>query len=131
LRFDYVRDMQSKPHAHIQIHGHRGALSHLLSRAGHDAPHDMASLHVPVGGSRFRPCLEDVVQFLIEECRFDHHEDWRRPVENGREQWRRRQVAATVRAVPSEAVRVLTELGYDIKPPSVVVEDSAKALHRW
>jgi hypothetical protein len=71
LRIDYRRDMNKAPAAHVQVHGHRGALSHLLSQAGHPTPHDMASLHIPVGGARFRPCLEDFIQFLITECRFD------------------------------------------------------------
>lgn len=131
LRFDYVRDMRTKPHSHIQVHGHRGALSHLLSRAGHPTPHDMSSLHIPTGGSRFRPCLEDVVQFLITECRFDHLDGWQRNVDEGRERDRRKQVSAAVRAVPSEAIRVLTELGYDVIPQRRIRDDSSTALRRW
>jgi hypothetical protein len=33
---------------------------------------------------------------------------------NGRERWRRRQLAAAVRDAPDEAIRVLDELGYDV-----------------
>jgi hypothetical protein len=131
IRFDYVRDMRTKPHSHIQVHGHRGALSHLLSRAGHPTPHDASSLHIPTGGSRFRPCLEDVVQFLIAECRFDHQPNWQQRVEQGRERWRRRQIAAAVRAVPGEAVRILEEMGYRVAPPDHLVSDSMAALIRW
>jgi hypothetical protein len=75
--------------------------------------------------------LEDVVQFLITECRFDHLDGWEQHVERGRELWRRRQVAAAVRAVPSEAVRVLRELGYSVAGPEVEREDSSVALRRW
>jgi len=131
LRFDYVRDMNVRPHSHIQMHSHRGALSHLLSQAGHPTPHDLASLHIPTGGARFRPCLEDVVQFLVEECRFDRVPGWKRRVEAGREQWRRKQLAAAVRAVPSEAARVLSELGYEVTAPGTPVLDSMAALTRW
>ena len=131
LRFDYARDMNVRPHSHIQMHGHRGAWSHLLSRTGHPTPHDLASLHLPTGGARFRPCLEDVVQFLIEECRFDQVPGWKRRVEAGRERWRRNQLAAAVRAVPSEAARVLSELGYEITAPGTPVLDSMSALTRW
>src|ERR1700728_4291238 len=46
IRILYYRDPRGKPGAHIHVHGHRGALSHLLSQAGHDHPHDMASLHI-------------------------------------------------------------------------------------
>ena len=35
-----------RPAAHVHFHGHRGALSHLLSQAGHEYPHDMSSLHI-------------------------------------------------------------------------------------
>jgi hypothetical protein len=131
IRFDYVRNMNTRPHSHVQFHGHRGALSHLLSRAGHPTPHDVSSLHLPTGGSRFRPCLEDVVQFLIAECSFDHLADWQRHVDAGRERWRRRQVAAAVRAVPSEAVRVLEDMGYTVNRTEAHPADSHSALTRW
>jgi hypothetical protein len=81
LRIHYRRDQGARPSAHVHVHGHRGALSHLLSQAGHEHPHDMASLHIPVGGSRYRPCLEDFIQFLICECNFDSVPDWRTHVE--------------------------------------------------
>ncbi|HSV66862.1 MAG TPA: hypothetical protein VLJ59_13250 [Mycobacteriales bacterium] len=131
LRFDYVREMRTKPHAHIQVHGHRGALSHLLSQSGHATPHDMSSLHLPVGGSRFRPCLEDIIQFLITECGVDYKPGWRQRVEEGRDRWRRRQIAAATRAVPSEAARVLTELGYRVELPRTAAGDSSPALRNW
>lgn len=106
FRFEYERQAHSKPRAHIQVHGHRGALSHLLSRAGHENPHSMEALHLPVGGARFRPCLEDVLQFLIDDCRFDAQPGWRGHVEDGRERWRRMQIRSVVRDVPAEAAEV-------------------------
>jgi hypothetical protein len=89
MRYEYHRDMDTAPNAHLHVHAHRGALSHLLSRSGHDTPHDMSALHFPLGGSRFRPCLEDLVQFLIQECGFDSLPGWLTHVEAGRERWRR------------------------------------------
>lgn len=82
--FEYERAGTSKPRAHVEVHAHRGALSHLLSRSGHPAPHSMESLHLPVGGERFRPILEDVIEFLIVECRFIAKPHWRQPVAEGR-----------------------------------------------
>jgi hypothetical protein len=131
LRFDYVRDMNKAPTAHVQVHAHRGALSHLLSRTGHSAPHDMSALHIPVGGSRFRPCLEDVIQFLIQECGFDGVSGWEQHVADGRERWRRRQAAAVARDVPDEVARVLGELGYTVEPPATPRAASQKALRNW
>jgi hypothetical protein len=131
LRIHYYREPRGKPSAHLHVHGHRGALSHLLSQAGHEHPHDMSSLHIPLGGSRFRPCLEDFIQFLISECKFDAHPDWQQHVEEGRERWRCRQVATAVRDVPEEAARVLRELGYAVEAPHPVPDSSQKALHSW
>jgi hypothetical protein len=75
--------MYRVPHAHIQVHAHRGALSYLLSLAEHRTPHETASLHIPVGGSRLRPCIEDLLQFLIDECGFDALDGWKERVESG------------------------------------------------
>jgi hypothetical protein len=130
LRIDYRRDMHTAPAAHIQVHAHRGALSHLLSRAGHAFPHDMSALHIPVGGARFRPCLEDFIQFLIAECKFDSLPGWQHCVEAGRERWRRRQAAAVTRDMPEEAARVLRELGYKVEAPEPP-PDAQKALRNW
>lgn len=132
LRFDYLRDAVACPGAHIQVHAHRGALTHLLSQSGHPKPHEMSSLHMPVGGSRFRPCLEDVIQFLIDECQFDSVDGWKRAVEAGRADWRRKQVKAVVRDFHAEAAAALGDLGYTVEAPSSSApETSPKALHAW
>ena len=131
LRIHYTRNQGARPSAHVHVHGHRGALSHLLSQAGHPTPHDMASLHIPVGGSRFRPCLEDFIQFLISECHFDSLPDWRASVEEGRSSWRCRQVAVATRDAPEEAARVLRELGYTVQAPDPVPQSRPNALRNW
>ena len=132
FRFDYLRNAQTCPAAHFQFHAHRGALTYLLSQSGHRAPHDMSALHIPVGGSRFRPCLEDVIQFLIQECGFDSLPDWKRSVEEGRARWRKAQACAVVRDFQADAAEVLRSLGYHVEPPSEGSEaPSAKALHSW
>jgi hypothetical protein len=131
LRFHYYRKPRGKPAAHLHFHGHRGALTHLLSKSGHEKPHDISSLHVPVGGARFRPCLEDFIQFLIYECGFKPQPDWQTHIVAGRERWRRRQAAAVVRDVPEEAARVLRELGYKVESPEPVPADQPKALRDW
>jgi hypothetical protein len=133
LRIDYRRDMNKVPSAHVQVHGHRGALSHLLSQAGHATPHDMASLHIPVGGARFRPCLEDFIQFLIAECKFDAKtRQWRHHVEAGRARWRLRQAGAIARDLPEVAASELRALGYEVtKPSAPLPESSPKVLRNW
>jgi hypothetical protein len=131
LRIHYMRDPGARPSAHVHVHGHRGALSHLLSQAGHPSPHDMSSLHIPVGGTRYRPCLEDFIQFLICECNFDFVIGWRAKVEAGRELWRCRQAAAVTRDAPEEAARVLRELGYTVQAPDLLPQSRAVALRNW
>jgi hypothetical protein len=53
VRYEFLYEADWVPQSHIQVHGQRGALSHLLSRTGHPSPHDMAALHLPAGGARF------------------------------------------------------------------------------
>lgn len=132
VRYDYDRDARSKPSSHIQIHAHRGAISHVLSQAGHPKPHALESLHFPTGGARFRPCLEDLLEFLIRDCKFTAKDGWSQAVREGRERWRRLQVRAIARDVPSEAVSVLQGLGYTVTAPTKgAAPDSSKALHAW
>jgi hypothetical protein len=132
IRFDYLREPTTAPAAHVQVHAHRGALTHLLSQAGHPKPHDIGALHIPVGGARFRPCLEDVLQFLITDCRFDGHPNWQQAVLAGRERWRRVQARAVTRDFPAEAVETLIALGYEVTPPSGGHPPSPeKALRGW
>jgi hypothetical protein len=131
LRFDYVRDAHTAPSAHVQLHAHRGALSHLLSKAGHPHAHDMSKLHIPVGGARYRPAVEDVLQFLVQECQFDALPDWRDAVDAGRERWRRRQACAVARDFPHEAARTLRDLGYLVENPPAAAAPSLRALRAW
>jgi len=117
FRFEYLRKPSTVPSAHLQLHAHRGALSQLLAHAEHPKAHDMSALHIPLGGSRFRPCLEDVVQFLAEELRVDVLPTWRAAVEAGRRSWREKQVQATVRDWQGVAAETLRELGFTVEPP--------------
>ncbi|GLZ39933.1 hypothetical protein [Actinokineospora sp. NBRC 105648] len=132
VRWDYERDAHSKPTAHIQVHGHRGALSHLLARAGHSTPHSMESLHLPVGGARFRPCVEDVIEFLVRDCGMDAEPGWEHLVRGGRARWRRYQAMTVVRDMPETAATALSRLGYTVLPPAGGHPmDEPKALHCW
>ena len=132
FRFEYLYRADRVPHSHIQVHGQRGALSHLLSKAGHPAPHDMAALHLPTGGARFRPSLEDVIQFLISDCGFDHREAWRRAVERERAAWRVIQTRAVVRAMADVAAGQLVGMGYTVIPPvSGHPARGGRGQHAW
>lgn len=137
VRFDYRADMNNEPIAHWQMHAERGAFSHLLARANVHRPrrvgkpHDLSSLHLPVGGERFRPCLEDVLQFLVLDCGVDHVEGWEDAVAVGREAWRRRQLRASVRDLPGEAAEMLKSLGWRCEPPADLPPDNTKPFVTW
>lgn len=135
VRLEYRADMRTVPIAHWQFHAERGAFSHLLARANAHRPdwvtkpHDLSGLHLPVGGERFRPCLEDVLQFLVVDCGVDRHDGWEAAIREGRERWRRRQLGAAVRDVPGEAARVLRELGWTVQEPGTsVLPENLSAL---
>lgn len=117
FRFEYLYDTDWVPHSHIQVHGERAALAYLLSQTGHDKPHSMSALHLPTGGARFRPNLEDIAQFLIVDCKFDALGTWRAAVERDRAEWRRIQTRAACRALAEEAAGQLIRMGYEVTPP--------------
>lgn len=92
----------------------------------------MSALHIPVGGARFRPCVEDVIQFLIEECRLDAVPDYGQVLAAGRARWRRTQTKAVVRDFPDEAAGTLRDLGYRVEAqPGEGHGTPERALHHW
>jgi len=138
IRLDYRADMQRAPMSHWQIHAERGAFSHLLARAHAQSPsrvskpHDLSSLHIPVGGERFRPCLEDFLQFLVQECGVDSLPGWLEVIERGRELWRHRQLRATIRDAQGEAAQVLRDLGWEVSSTDRVdAEEYPPTFLRW
>lgn len=74
-------------------------------------PRGLHMIHFPLGGARFRPCLEDVVELVVNEFGLDTQPDWQERVRDGRVQWRRVQLAAAVRDDPQTARRTLDGLG--------------------
>lgn len=133
FRYEYARFASGDiPGAHVQIHGHRDALTFVMARSGTGSRRGqrladrtaqgtgvprMSDLHFPVGGSRFRPVLEDVLDMLVRELGVDHQDGWRDALADGRERWRRMQIAAVVRDAPEDAVAALAVLGYQIQLP--------------
>lgn len=103
--FDYERDKDLYTGAHLQVHGLSPALD-ALNRDKGKRPLD--KLHFPVGGKRFRPCLEDVIEFLVAERLVDGKPGWERVVEEGRSTFQRSQLKAAMRrntAVVEEFMR--------------------------
>lgn len=127
FRYEYDRDaVDDMPAAHIQLHAHRDAFAHVMSKAGISTARGkrratlgelprIADLHFPVGGHRFRPCIEDVLEMLVTEFGVDSTVSGRRALRDGREVWRRAQIGTVVRDAPNEAIRVLENLGYRVR----------------
>lgn len=137
VRLEYDAAMRAAPISHWQVHAERGAMSFLLGRAHlRDSsrvakPHDFSSLHFPLGGERFRPCMEDVIQFLVHDCGVDALPGWKDVVEAGRESWRRMQLKSAVRDAPEDAAWVLRDLGYRVEHPDGSAADRSESLRKW
>jgi hypothetical protein len=117
FHYDYVRDPDNEyPSAHVQVAGQSEPLAMLLTRAGVEG-RSLRDLHLPVGGRRFRPTVEDVVELLVVEGLARAREGWRDVVAEHRERWTVRQVKAAVRRYPQAAVDQLTADGYDVVAP--------------
>lgn len=131
FRYDYVHSPKDhRPAAHIQVHAHRDQFTQAMTLAAvAGAKHRqlgkedsfevarMCTLHFPVGGARFRPCLEDVLHMIEIEFGATTGPEWAAARDTGREKFRRQQTGAVVRDCPSEAVRVLKQLGYKVEEP--------------
>lgn len=119
LRFDFERDKQEYPDAHIQVKGDSLALNELNRKQGKQRQLDQ--LHIPVGGLRFRPSLEDFMEFLIVEgFAEDPRDNWKGSLNQTRDSFHELQLKATVYRTPEPAVEQLKEMGYEItSPPSI------------
>lgn len=119
LRFDFVKDAQNVPISHINIHSHHPGLQKAMASAkpnsrANKAGDDTSKLHIPTGGLRFRPTLEDVLEMLVREFNVDTVATWKRSIKQGRKTFRDAQLAAAVGDNPGVAVSALEELGYAI-----------------
>ena len=128
FRYEFVKEPTGDiPVAHVQIHAHRDATAYAMGYPGSGSrrarrrlkgsdkiPH-LSNLHFPLGGARFRPALEDILEMLIEEFGVQATEGWRRVVGDGREDWRILQLKSAVRDDLESAAQVLRDNGYDVR----------------
>jgi hypothetical protein len=109
FHYDYNREPStSYPEAHVQVPGTSPALAELGERFGQQW--ELGQLHFPAGSRRFRPCLEDVVEFLIVEGFAEGREGWLRTLNRHRAGFHRIQLAAAVRRDPETAQHALEKL---------------------
>lgn len=103
LHYDYERDKpDGYPDAHLQV----CASSKPWKRIGvrlDGTTRPLERMHLPVGGRRFRPTLEDVIEFLVTEGLAEAKPLWKEAVEAGHEDFRKKQLRAAIRRDPETA----------------------------
>lgn len=114
VHWDYQREPKNAyAAAHVQVNGeceHFDILTEQARNAGRVSPkRPLRDFHFPVGGRRFRPTLEDVVEFLAVEGLAEVRSDWATAVKEHRERWEERQLRAAVRRFPEIALAQLRE----------------------
>lgn len=132
FRYDFLSECDGHvPGAHLNVHAHRDEMVFALALAGkrhrgrsraatvaQGRVTRLATFHFPVGGPRFRPALEDVVEVLVREFGLDTNPGWEAVVRRGRNSWREKQLRAAVRDDPESAADTLRRLGYSVTWPA-------------
>jgi hypothetical protein len=112
LHYDYERDKADNyPEAHLQVCASSEDWEEAMSRYGRRG-RPLKKLHLPVGGRRFRPTVEDLIEFLIIERLATGRRGWEKHVEEGRRRFEERQLRAAVRRHPDIALAILREEGH-------------------
>lgn len=114
---DYVRSPGNQfPGSHLHVAGQRDDLDAIY--LGDDRKsRKLRDLHLPVGGKRFRPTLEDLIDFMVTEEMVVPRPQWRKAVEEHRSSWTRIQVKAAVRRNQDDAAAALREAGWTVGDP--------------
>ena len=117
LTYDFVREPPNEfPEAHIHIHGESDVLVGMLRASGRDKSKP-ADLHLPVGGRRFRPCLEDIIEFCILERLATPREGWKSALNRSRDEFLDQQLRASVHRNPITAADALKRYGWQVIEP--------------
>ena len=116
FHYDYERAKDHYTEAHLQVEGDNPHLEQLLEDCGRTRK-ALSKLHLPVGGKRFRPALEDVLEFLIDEGIVDAKPYAKDVLDRERTEFRRLQLKAAIRRDPDTAAAALRGLGYNLTEP--------------
>lgn len=130
LRYHYRRKPSGGlPSAHLHVHGHRDEVLALmvggkedrrvkkrLQEIRHGRFPRLSSLHFPLGGPRFRPGIEDVLDMLRVEFEIDVLPGANEALRRGRTVYRQMQLAAAIGDDPLTAAAELARLGYSVSP---------------
>ncbi|MAT05929.1 MAG: hypothetical protein CL424_12895 [Acidimicrobiaceae bacterium] len=126
IRVEYDRDQGNEPDdqtpathrrsaAHVQIHGSSEELAYVQGLNGDGRLRGLEQFHIPVGGRRFRPSLEDFIEFLWAERLIPGlHDGWQDVLTRHRTNWLSLQLRAAVRNDPDTAIAQLETMGYTV-----------------
>ncbi|MFC7278180.1 hypothetical protein ACFQS1_29695 [Paractinoplanes rhizophilus] len=104
FHYDYERHKAGYTEAHLQVLGENTGLTPIMEvLCAKRKKKSMGELHFPVGGRRFRPALEDVLEFLIDEQLVQPKTGWQSALDRTREEFRDIQLRAAVRQNPDLA----------------------------
>lgn len=104
--------------SHFHFHADSVPLGLVLARGGnHKASAQQQDIHFPMGGHRFRVCLEDIIELVIREFGAEPVEGWEGHVERGRQRYRKGQMETIIWKNLPEAVKQLRNLGFEVIPP--------------
>lgn len=127
MRIEYDRDKVGKQAAHLQLDADSAALGYAYARAGQRL-RPLHKLHIPLGDRRFRPSLEDFIEFLVQEDLVtDLHAGWQQAVDASRGDWLERQTRAAVRRQPVAAAAQLEAMGYTVAAPGSTPQGTGAA----
>ncbi|WEV69420.1 hypothetical protein OZX73_00530 [Bifidobacterium sp. ESL0775] len=145
FHYDYLRDPSGDiPSAHINVHASnddavRVMLACGIKNRGRERRRKFlkegffptfSSLHFPVGGSKFRPCLEDVLQMLVYEFGIATQPGWQSAIDEGRASYRELQLRAMIRDNPQIAASQLEKMGLTISGKEKIADTSDRASLR-
>ncbi|MEV6815207.1 hypothetical protein [Micromonospora sp. NPDC051296] len=117
LHYDFQRDKEQYTEAHLQVCASHPTFETFLTELGRKGVGGLSKIHLPVGGRRFRPALEDLLECLINEGLVRPKGGWEQVIHKTRLEYRRRQIAAVVRRNTGTAQTELERLGYRVVPP--------------
>lgn len=117
LGMDYIREPTNRyPGSHLHVHGDRDDLERIYLGDDRDS-RKLRDLHLPVGGKRFRPTLEDMIEFVITEEMAVPRLGWDAVLADHRQRWFTIQLKAAVRREQNLAADALKEAGWSLTPP--------------
>jgi hypothetical protein len=116
LHYDFERDKERYAEAHIQVCARHDGFERFRRTQGRKD--GLAKMHLPVGGRRLRPAIEDLVECLIVEGLVTPKEGWKSVLDRSRNRYRTTQLSASVRRSPDTAASELRRLGYAAVPPN-------------